>query len=786
MLQDPELIIHRLRLRYLSQIHDGIGERIIEFSNTKTNGTAFKIAGGDPAIMDRCVSPDIPSHDLHDFSNSAQPKHDFLSPAATHIPDDDESIGPLRRTITDLSLHSKRSRNNMHEDLNLAKLNPNLRDDEASDQSDVSLTEDPAEGLIYGSQKKHLFMMNLHKKVSQRPKFEKIAVRRRGISDASVTYRSSDLPSPRRPTFTVGKNESETDLSKAGKQSILSEGFLPILPGAPYELPMLGLPVSTDTPDPLDDYPDGLGASDAADSDTEDEYEMPNGLTNTTPGSIEHIIALGKRSMTGPAGPSTIDLTPKSRLRPASIFQLRSGLTALIKAQESAEVNPLEKRFGILSGKGDLKPLKLKIYRPSSTKPSHPFEVVIKNTATVLEAIGFSLLRYTEDKRTPELTLDQMDPNLWTLRIVEDDGELDEDFPALERTRPISKFTFDEFALVEATASQIAENRALTPDPLGSRGALKTIPEVHVESASGPSSAHGLMNGSNLSAIPSGVSTMHSSLAPSTMPNTASSIRAAPRAPGAPVLLKIRLRPDPPNSAAALTQNTVLDVTTETYLGDVLDQVCSRRNLDKSIYTLRLAGSNIIVPSDRTIESLQGRTELLLVRKRPADLLMDTSAPRSMTPNAPIMVPNTYAGSKLGLGEQSSNNLAKYIPDIVTSSTYQRWIVWRRQPMSFMGRQERVLAIDGEYVHISPSETKTIFESPKTTSLHVGQIVGCKQSRKIPVNFKIMIIKAGQTKRYDFEATRAQEAETVVSKIKMLTRNHASRTNAIRSSRLAS
>jgi len=61
--------------------------------------------------------------------------------------------------------------------------------------------------------------------------------------------------------------------------------------------------------------------------------------------------------------------------------------------------------------------------------------------------------------------------------------------------------------------------------------------------------------------------------------------------------------------------------------------------------------------------------------------------------------------------------------------------------MSFMSRHERILAIDGEYVHIMPSDQKTIFESPKTTSIHISAIIGCKVYKKAPANFKIAVMK---------------------------------------------
>lgn len=794
MLQDPEIIIHRLRLRYLSQTQDGVGERIIDFSKTKTNTPAFKIAGGDPSVMDRCVSPDIPTQDSNEPSHAGMLRSDLASPVSTQLSDDIVAGEPLRRTITDLSLHSRRSRNNLKDELSIAKLNPALRDDEASDQSDISDNEVPSAPVLYGSQQKHLLMIDLHKRISEEPKFQKMPVRRRGISDASVSYRAGTLPLPQRPSFSIARTDSDTDLSRPAQQSVFSEGFMPIAVGAPFESPMLGVPVASDTPDGLEDFANQLALFHAADdSDSDDEYDLVDSsvLTNGVLLSPRMANLRGQRpsnvNVSNPSQTSTIDSLPKTKPRPESVFQVTSGLTALIKANESANISPLERTYGIYNGKGDLKPLRLKIYRPTSTMPSKAFDVIIKSTATVLEAIGYALLRYIDDKLEPPLTADQQNPNAWTLRIVEDDGELDEDFPALERTRPVSKFSFDEFAIVEATASQMTENESLTPDPLGMKSALRSVPDLTIQPASNPPSSHGNQNGTYFTVNPeatTGSSSAVTQNAPSVV-TVPASVRAPVRAPGASVLLKVKLRPDPTAPIILHAQSTVLDVTTETYLGDVLDQVCQRRNLDKYMFTLRLAGTNVVVPSDRTVESLQGRTELWLVRKRPMDILTDTAASRSMTPNAPIMVPNTYSGSKLAAGEPSSS-LSKYIPDIVTTNTYQRWVVWRRQPMSFMGRHERILAIDGEYVHISPSEAKTMFESPKTTSLHVGQIIACKQSRKIPINFKIMIIKAGQTKRYDFEAVRVQEAETIISKIKTLTRNWTSRTNGSRGSRMIS
>jgi SAPK-interacting protein 1 (Sin1), Pleckstrin-homology len=54
---------------------------------------------------------------------------------------------------------------------------------------------------------------------------------------------------------------------------------------------------------------------------------------------------------------------------------------------------------------------------------------------------------------------------------------------------------------------------------------------------------------------------------------------------------------------------------------------------------------------------------------------------------------------------------------------------------------ERVLAIDGEYLHIMPAQSgKTMFEGQgKTTTVHFSNVVGCKVTRRHPTNFKVCL-----------------------------------------------
>ena len=55
---------------------------------------------------------------------------------------------------------------------------------------------------------------------------------------------------------------------------------------------------------------------------------------------------------------------------------------------------------------------------------------------------------------------------------------------------------------------------------------------------------------------------------------------------------------------------------------------------------------------------------------------------------------------------------------------------------------EKIIAIDGEYLHIMPgSGGKTVFEGQgKTTTVHFSNVVGCKVTRRHPTNFKVCSI----------------------------------------------
>ncbi|KAI9841033.1 MAG: hypothetical protein M1837_001063 [Sclerophora amabilis] len=476
--------------------------------------------------------------------------------------------------------------------------------------------------------------------------------------------------------------------------------------------------------------------------------------------------------------------------RPISTIQPVSALSLAINAKRSKVASPFE-GFATLFGKGDPSPLHLKIYAPFSKRPTSPYEVPIRRImrddnnlerkVTVADCIGLSLWRYAEENIMPQVAGEKMNVNRWTLRMVEDE-EVDFDFPALDRTKPMNDFTsnnnraararstskaYDEFALVEATEQQFRENERLTPkfaqeDP-PAEGPDELVPQpnsaLNPTPMSGPAQRRNPLLGPSFNA-PSAI--RMNLTQPADMPSAPPS-HATPRT-GASKILRVHLI-----SPGGYTQLVAVDVTTDTYLAEVLTIVCKKRNIDKAHHILKVSNTNVVAPLDRTVESLGDRGDIDLVPRRFGNdgPMILSGSPGSTPPNAPLLVAE---GRKFKKGPtQMLHPLAQKQDVLGSSANYKKYTIWRKQPMSFMPTHERILGIDGEYLHVMPGETgkSTIFDSgAKTNTIHFSNIIGCKSSRKHPSNFRVVVFRERESKRYDFEAQNPVEAAEIVAEIK--------------------
>jgi len=460
---------------------------------------------------------------------------------------------------------------------------------------------------------------------------------------------------------------------------------------------------------------------------------------------------LNKESTSKPKpAPSTLS-APLPPARPISTIQPKSLLGQALRAKKSTPRNPVE-IFARLSGKGVPDPLYIRIYAPFSKNPDKPFDMpMLKNVqdndsgekplVTVVDAIGLALWRYREEGLKEPIEDSKLNVNRWTLRMV-DDGEVEYDFPALSRTSPISQFTsnntrgvrgrsrekpYDELALVEATDAQYKENQVTTPkyDRIATPAdeeATERAPPVPRRQSQTEKKEFAFASTLRKPAV-----------APADTPALPTNY-STPRM-GPSKMLKIHF-----TSLEAFSQVSTIEITTDTYLAEVLDTVCKRWKLDKAYHILKVSGTNTIAPVDRTVEALGARTDLDLVRRRFANdgALGLAGSPGSSSPNAPLLLAAETprkGGKRPGLMHPLSQTR-----DLLGSAAkFKKYNVIRRQPMSFSASHPRVLILDEDYMHILPGESgKNLFDSSaKTSKVPFSTIIGCKVSRRHPKTFRV-------------------------------------------------
>jgi target of rapamycin complex 2 subunit MAPKAP1 len=112
-----------------------------------------------------------------------------------------------------------------------------------------------------------------------------------------------------------------------------------------------------------------------------------------------------------------------------------SALTAILVSSGGA-TNPFSELYGAISGRGETASMDVKVFFPRAKEPrGECMTLNVRKDASIEEVIGFALWTYWEEGWQPGLNgnVKDDDPKLsaigWIMRIAEDDGEVDEDFP---------------------------------------------------------------------------------------------------------------------------------------------------------------------------------------------------------------------------------------------------------------------------------------------------------------------------------------------------------------------
>ena len=779
------LVSYQLRTSYLNEIADGVGERLLTVNEGFLNSAAFKAAGWRPnsSHTKHTHSPPIPTAIASEYFQAAPRPHGHS------LEDGDDDGGMLTGGGADTvgpgaaATKRRRRREQMEEDdsSDLSDESDDEPDQRAAQQ--IKFAKMPVRTRSGSSPTQTSNLKSTTTAPSPRSK-------RRGSQTALVTVKER----PRRDTVTSSEMSSENELEVIQKQRSASRAAARaarLQDKIQEEEPTMGIRRAStqllpeeeeddDSDDASDMTGDYVGSIDSVSildvADVPVKASPTAQVVGTPPKGFTRQSTIRKSQP--PVRLATLSALPPPRpmsmIRPMSVVQPHSLLSAALKAKEHKSSIPFQK-FAHYSGQGTKGSIAIRIYPAFAKNPETPFEVLIQHrvndgqgaerAVTVADLIGLALYRYNAEKREPSLPAGKLNINWWTLRMVEEGGEVDDDFPPFERTKPLTSFTtvnnaaqrgggrmrsnstaYDEFALVAASEDEYEANRELTPQEEEDEEPESQEPESEApqpEEAAMPKSP-----GATLLAVPSKprqnpiITTTYRSNTPNTPLADAPQAPAATANPsrGQQKLLRIHIM----SADTAPGQLVTVDVTTETYLAEVLEVVCRKRQLDKGNHVLKLPGSGAVVMIDRPVSSIGNVSDLELYRRRFATdgPLTMTGSPGSSSPKAALA--EAYGQKRVHKKTQmlGPHPLAREIAkqDELRNANYKKYTVWRKQPMRIVGMSERILVIDGEYIHIVPaSGGKALYEGGggKTTTVHFSNVVGCKVPRKHPTNVKV-------------------------------------------------
>ncbi|KAK4137413.1 hypothetical protein BT67DRAFT_438686 [Trichocladium antarcticum] len=796
------LVLYQLRTSYLNDIADGVGERLFTLNESFLNSAPFKSAGWrtNPALTKRTHSPPIPTAIASEY---------FQAPRLAGLTLEDEGeegglfLGGAPETVGP-SMATKRRRRREQ-----------MEEDDSSDLSDES-DDEPDQ------------------RAAQQIKFAKMPLRNRSGSSplqSSNLRQTTTLSSPRPAARRGSQSALETVKERARRDTVTSSDV-----SSENELDTPGfhrqreaaraaaaraakLSVKLNNTEPAEgikrqgselledeDEDDDSDASDMSSAFVEsvDSASILNAVKNPRNTSLRDQVVgtppreFARRStiIRKSAMPTPLQISvgvlppprPMSTIRPLSMIQPKSLLSAALKAKKTKPALPFDS-FASLSGQGDPNPVMLRIYAPFSKTPNMPFEVLIRRTVhhgeggdrpvTVADLIGLSLWRYNEEKLEPRLPDDKLNTNWWALRMVEEDGEVDDDFPPLERKKGLVSFTtannragrsrsnskvYDIFALAQASPDEFEENQRTTPQAEQEADAEEDDKDPTPRSTPRPDEVPAAPSQPRENPLLNTAYRAHTTNMFADVPQSTQPANVPSR--GEKRLLRIHIH----SSDVAPGQMITLDVSTETWLAEVLDIACRKRQLDKANHVLKLPHSGTVVLLDRTVASLGNITDLDLYRRRFATdgPLIMTGSLSSSSPR-PLLFGDNASWTKAKKSKlMGSHPLAKEVlkqEELGVGSNYKKYTVWRKQPMRLLS--EKLFAIDGEYIHIMPASGGKLADGDgKSTTVHFSNVVGCKVSRKHASHFKLVVYKSTESKRYDFVTNSSEDAAEIVQELK--------------------
>lgn len=538
-----------------------------------------------------------------------------------------------------------------------------------------------------------------------------------------------------------------------------------------------------------------------------------------------------------------------------------SKLSMLIQSRyKSSNINPLNYYTFASSYIDSIHKASLNIYVPPSNSPVIT-NLNINDNVAVSDCIGYILLKLsTMSEFSNKNDSSLMNPNRWRLELVDEDGENYGSFGILDRTRLLSSYNNPrDIALCKITdEAEIIKNEKQAPLPMEFRQNLLAHEKKQTNSSVNSNRNSLLVNGKDETIELKILRNFNDTLPTSDY----SLIFISARALMGQVLdefcaengldssryklREILLHEVPGHNHVAhkhlQPENTLLQGNLGTDMGPtVLEPKGILKSTDSVLElesnTLELVPSDVMRPmvaqesvNDHSLANMaitpSESTNTLPLITPPAKQMEDkfqslniASEGKLNTSRRPRKEPRRNTTESI----RRTINSNKYLDDIIRgknpllptniNTIYFTWKVWRKKP-TILNKIEKTLIIDGDYIHLTPSDVmvwkKNPSENPflsnqqnhsqshhyhhylhhynysnyynslmmKTSSFHITQITKLKQYKnsKNPNHFKIVIKKHvdGSTnakdssikKKYDLEAANVDECEEIIKKIK--------------------
>lgn len=459
-----------------------------------------------------------------------------------------------------------------------------------------------------------------------------------------------------------------------------------------------------------------------------------------------------------------------------------SALSHMIQAKLKPTGHPHPLSYYAFVGEGAL--AMVTVFVPDHDR----IEVQVNVNAAIADCIGYILWSLVR----AEVPVSLINPNQWQLELVDEDGEDYGTFGLLNRTRIFSLYNNPPYvAIKQALAVDAATNETTTPLAMEYKVSLAALEKRQLQ-------------------VTTKVDGEDRTLVRVLVAHDLNFIYVHPNATMGQVLKdfcareqldfnKYKLReiemPVPNNRIALLLLPVPQGATQygrilsdDALVGDLANNAVELMPIRNQYNSQITPGSSMqITPSNQVLES-SALGHLAPPTPKQSGQRNGQGKPK---PQIGQMGKGTSQAHRRTSTKFSLDEFFKQSEPTNILALWFKWRVWRKKP-AMLNKIEKLLIIDGDYIHLAPGETPETFllhdyhhlshyhytkfykqMSNKTSSFHIAHLIKVKQNVKNPAALKIVVIKHVNNdvkdieKKYYLEAENERQCKDIIDKLQL-------------------